>query len=189
MASLIKGLGNGPSDAFKAALVSLQRKATQLEEQLATSEQARARLDHEVTMSKGDLARAHTEISMLMDRKRALEDRESARVESLQKENKKAQEALAGLLRDKTDQHNKMRLIDQDCCQLRASLDTAKLELQTSTSTQQCMRSQLQCAEEQNRQGEERMKCDSVLPRAIPSIECEVEHSTLGVIQVIAGGE
>lgn len=155
----LRSFGNGPSDAFKAALVSLQRKATQLEEQLAASEQAKTSLDHQVTMTKGDLARAHTEISMLVDRNRSLEDRESARVESLQKENKKAQEALAELLRDKAEQQNKMRLMDHECCQLRASLDATKRELQTSTSAQQSMRSQAQLAEDQSKQTEDRLKC------------------------------
>eukprot|EP00892_Ulva_mutabilis_P007846 jgi/Ulvmu1/5433/UM022_0228.1 len=157
MASL-RCLGNGPSDAFKAALVSLQRKATQLEEQLATSEQGKASLDHEITVSKGDLARAHTEISMLMDRNRSLEGRQTARVESLQKENKNAQDTLAELLRDKAEQQNKLRLIDHECCQLRASLDAAQRELRTSTSTQQSMTSRVQCAEQQKSQIEDRMQ-------------------------------
>lgn len=159
---LVSGSGNGPSDAFRAALVSLQRKAQSLEGQLATCEQCKTRVEHEVTVVKGDLARAHTEKSMLMDRNRTLEERQSSHVETLQKENKKAQEAVRELLREKVDQQNRLRLIDEECRQLRDCFIGTQGELQTSMSTQQHLRSQLQASEQQVNEAEDRLKCGPV---------------------------
>lgn len=147
-----------PSDAFRAALVSLQRKSQALEDQLATSEQAKSRMEHETTMLKGDLARAKTESSMLMDRNRALEDRQTGLVKSLQDENKKTQEAVRELLREKADLQSSFRTIQHESCVLRENLTSTQRDLQTAVSAQQTLRSQLQIAEAEAKQAGEKLK-------------------------------
>lgn len=154
--------GGGPSDAFRAALVSLQRKCQALEGQLATCEQGKSRLEHEATVLKGDLARAQTKNSMLTDRNNTLEERQSAHVESLQKENKKSQEAVRELLREKTEQQNNLRSIEHDNCQLRETLVAVKRELHESNSAQDLMQSEVQNFEQQRKQTDERLKCGPV---------------------------
>lgn len=153
---------SGPSDAFRAALVSLQRKSQALEGQLATCEQVKARLEHEATVMKGDLVRAQTEKSMLTDRSKVLEERQSAHVERLQQQNKKSQEAVQELLREKTEQQNNLRSVEHDNCQLRETLVTVKRELCESNAAHDLMRSEVQTVEHQRKQTEERLKCGPV---------------------------
>lgn len=80
------------NDALKTALVSLQRRLNVAEEQAASSEKEKALLQHELSIQKGDLARARTELSASLDRSRLLEGGESIRVQNLQTEARSLQQ-------------------------------------------------------------------------------------------------
>lgn len=61
------------NDALKTALVSLQRRLNVAEEGLNVSEKERAKIQHALSVLKGDAAQGRTELSAALDRCRLLE--------------------------------------------------------------------------------------------------------------------